>query len=289
MDRQSFLRIAGAGLATTAITSTGLLANASQPAARLSLQLYTVRDAIEKDLEGTIKKVADIGFKYVETAFWPKGVSLERAAAVIRKSGLKVSSCHVELPLGDNRTAFSQTAQAFECQKLIWHGWPEDKRYATFDGTRELINIYNDTAVYAKSLGLEFGLHNHWWEFRNRVADKPVYEWLLAQTDPSIFFEVDTYWVKVAGLSPVDVLQKVGSRARLLHIKDGPAIYHDKLVEDNPDPMTAVGKGTQDIPAIVGAATHADFLVVEMDKVAGNVFTLLQESYDYLHHAFGLR
>jgi sugar phosphate isomerase/epimerase len=288
MDRQSFLRMAGAGMASAAI-SHDLLARSIQPPARLSIQLYTVRDDIEKDLEGTIGKIAERGFKYVETAFWPKDVSHERAASVIKKAGLKVSSCHVELPLGDHRITFSQTAKVFGCNRVIWHGWPEDKRYGTFEGTKELIGIYNETAAYAKSLGLEFGLHNHWWEFRNRVADKPVYEWLLALTDPSIFFEIDTYWVKVAGVRPSDVIKKVGSRAKFLHIKDGPAMYHDNLAEDNPDPMTAVGKGTQDIPAIVAAATHADFLVVEMDKVQGNVFALLKESYDYLHHTFGLR
>ena len=288
MNRQSFLRIAGTGVAGIAISPADVLVNAIRPAAGLSLQLYTVRDHIEKDLEGTLSRVAEIGFKYVETAFWPKDVSLERAASAIKKVGLKVSSCHVELPLGNYRNAFSQTANVFACKRVIWHGWPEDKRYGTFEGTKELIGIYNEAAAYAKSLGLEFGLHNHWWEFRNRVADKPVYEWLLAQTDPTIFFEIDTYWVKVAGFSPSEVIKKVGSRAKLLHIKDGPAVYHDNLAEDNPDPMTAVGKGTQDIPSIVAAATHADFLVVEMDKVQGNVFTLLKESYDYLHHTFGL-
>jgi sugar phosphate isomerase/epimerase len=285
MDRQTFLRLASTGVIGATLPGE-LLANFARPRAKLAIQLYTVRDAIKGDLEGTLERIADIGFKYVETAFWPKEISLKKAAAAIQGVGLKVSSCHVELPLGDHKDALTEAAAAFGCKNMIWHGWPEDKRYSTLEGTRELIDIYNKTAAYAKSLNLEFGLHNHWWEYRNVVGGKPVHEWLLKETDPSIFFEIDTYWVKVAGFTPAEVVKKFGNRARFLHMKDGPAQWNDKLGQDDPDPMTAVGKGTQDIPAIIHAAQYAEFLVVEMDKTATDVFTAVKDSYDYLHQRF---
>jgi len=150
-------------------------------------------------------------------------------------------------------------------------------------GTKELVGIYNEASKYAKENGLEFGLHNHWWEYRNKVGGKYVYEVLLEELDKDIFFEVDTYWVKVAGQDPAAIVKKLGKRARFLHIKDGPAIYRDNLAEDNPDPMTAVGKGTQNFPAIVKAANgNTEWMVVEMDKTATDVFAALKESYDYL-------
>jgi sugar phosphate isomerase/epimerase len=289
MNRQNFLRMAGAGLMGAMIIPDDLIAGVSRAdRRRLALQLYTVRNEIKNDLEGTLKRVADIGFEYVETAFWPKDVSLDKAAVALQKAGLKVCSCHVELPLGDNKQAFIATSKAFGAKRMIWHGWPEDKRYSSLEGTRELIRIYNESAAFAKANGLEFGLHNHWWEYRNIVGGKHVYEWLLAETDPSIFFEIDTYWVKVAGFTPAEVVQKFGKRARFLHIKDGPAVWNENLVKDEPDPMTAVGKGTQDMPAIINAAHSADFLVVEMDRTAGDVFTAVKESYDYLHDKFSL-
>lgn len=71
-------------------------------------------------------------------------------------------------------------------------------------------------------------------------------------------------------------------------MKDGPAIWSDKLGHDDPDPMTALGKGTQNVPAIVHAAQYAAFLVVEMDKTEGDVFTAIKESYTYLHDKFQL-
>ena len=166
---------------------------------------------------------------------------------------------------------------------MIWHGWPEDPRYGTLEGTKALAAIYNQCNRFAKDNGLRFGLHNHWWEYRNRVGGRYVFEVLLEEIDPDIFFEVDTYWVKVAGHDPAAIVRRLGARAQLLHIKDGPARYNDTLAIDNPDPMTAVGKGTQNFPAIVRASNgHADWLVVEMDRTATDVFDALRESVDYL-------
>jgi sugar phosphate isomerase/epimerase len=251
--------------------------------ANLSVQLYTVREQFKTDIPGTLKKVRDIGFMHVETAFWPDGVSLRQAAKYIRDAGLTVSSSHIEIPIGEKKQVMLDTAKAYDCKKMIWHGWPEDKRYSSLDGTMELVRIYNESAKYAKENGLSFGLHNHWWEYRNKVGGRYVYEVLLENIDPDIFFEIDTYWVKVAGHDPAAIVKKMGSRAQFLHIKDGPAKWNENLALDNPDPMTAVGKGTQDFPSIVKAADgNTEWMVVEMDKTSGDVFETLKESYDYL-------
>lgn len=251
--------------------------------AKLGLQLYTVRDAIKTDMVGTLRRVAAMGFDGVETAFWPDGVSLAQASGALRDAGLPVSSCHIELPIGDKRQVMLDTAKAFAATRMIWHGWPEDPRYSSLDGTKALAAIYNQSNRFAKDNGLQFGLHNHWWEYRNKVGGKYVFEVLLEEIDPDIFFEVDTYWVKVAGHDPAAIVARLGARAQLLHIKDGPAQFHPNLAADNPDPMTAVGQGTQNFPAIVRAAnSHTEWMVVEMDKTAGDVFTALQQSVDYL-------
>jgi len=251
--------------------------------AKLSVQLYTVRDAFVKDIPGTLKKIADMGFKYVETAFWPEGISIEKASQYINDAGLLVSSSHIEIPIGAQKQIMLDTANAFGTTKMIWHGWPEDKRYSSLAGTKELIAIYNEASKFATGNGLQFGLHNHWWEYRNKVGGKLVYEILLEELDPAIFLEMDTYWVKVAGHNPASIITKLGKRAKFLHIKDGPALYNDQLAIDNPDPMTPVGKGTQNFPAIIKAANgNPEFLVIEMDKTAIDVFVALKESFDYM-------
>jgi sugar phosphate isomerase/epimerase len=283
--RRGFLEISGLGTlgAILPLHSLSVSGPDEWHPANLSVQLYTVRDQISKDISGTLKRVYDIGFRNVETAFWPEGISVQQAAKYIKDSGLSVSSAHIEIPLGDHKQAMLDAAAAYNCKKMIWHGWPEDKRYSSLEGTMELVSVYNEAAKFAKLNGLQFGLHNHWWEYRNKVGGRFVYEVLLEHVDKDIFFEVDTYWVKVAGQDPAAIVKRMGSRAKLLHIKDGPAVWNDSLPKDNPEPMTAVGKGTQNFPAIVKAADgNTEWMVVEMDKTATDVFVALKDSYDYL-------
>jgi sugar phosphate isomerase/epimerase len=282
IHRRDFLQLSGIGLLGAMIPGE-LLSIAGPAKAKLSMQLYTVRDAIAKDPEGALKRVAGIGFKWVETAFWPANINLLQAAKYIKDAGLSVSSSHIELPVGEKKKVMLDTAKAYNSKKMIWHGWPEDKRYSSLEGTKQLASIYNESYKFAKDNGLEFGLHNHWWEYRNKVGGKFVYEVLLEEVNPDIFFEVDTYWVKVAGQDPAAIVAKLGKRAKLLHIKDGPARWNDQLPKDIVEPMTPVGKGTQNFPAIVKAANgNTEWMVVEMDKVKGDVFEALKESYDYL-------
>jgi sugar phosphate isomerase/epimerase len=285
LSRRDFLQAGGMGLlgATLILPAWASVEPIKWRPAKLSVQLYTVRNQMSTDIPGTLKRIAGIGFKSVETAFWPDGITVQKAGQYIKEAGLSVSSAHIEIPAGDKKQAMLDTAAAYGCTKMIWHGWPEDKRYSTLEGTMELVSIYNEAGKFAKANGLQFGVHNHWWEYRNKVGGRFVYEVLLENLDQDIFFEVDTYWVKVAGQDPAAIVKRLGSRAPLLHIKDGPAIWNDSLPKDNPDPMTAVGKGTQNFPAIVTAAGgNTEWMVVEMDRTATDVFEALKESYDYL-------
>jgi sugar phosphate isomerase/epimerase len=286
MKRKKFLQLGSLGALSTALTPSllsGFPTQSNDDPANIAVQLYSVRKEIEKDIKATLKRIADIGFDYVETAFWPEGIPLADAARYLKDANLAVCSAHIEIPEGDQKAIMIETAKAFDCKKMIWHGWPEDIRYASAEGVKQLAAIYNKAHEFAKANGLSFGLHNHWWEFRNKIGDKFVYEILLQLLHPDIFFEIDTYWVKVAGHDPAVIIKKFGKRAPLLHIKDGPARWNESLADDNPDAMVAVGKGTQDFPSIVKAAAgNTDWMIVEVDKTEGDVFEALQDSYNYL-------
>jgi len=284
LPRRTFLQLAGATALVAPFTS-NIFAHNTMNMPSIALQLYTVREELEKDIPGTLKKLADIGIKNVEAAFWPKNITVEQAAKYLKDAELTVVASHVDIPVGDKKDAVLKTAEALNTKRIIWHGWPEDKRYSSLDGTKELIDIYNQAAEVAKANGLQFGLHNHWWEFRNKVGGRFVYEWLLKGVNDNVFFELDTYWIKVAGHDPADIINHYGNRAKMLHMKDGPAVFSQKLVEDKPDPMVALGKGTQNIPAIARAAQASiDWMVIEMDVVApdADVFAIIKDSRDYL-------
>lgn len=283
MPRRNFIKLGSAASVAAALLPHAGFAAASKPLPKIALQLYTVRDALEKDLPGTLQRLSALGIKHVETAFWPKSITVKQAARALQDAGLSVCSCHTDIPTADNKAALLEAAEAYNCKHFIWHGWPEDKRYSTLEGTKELISLYNSAAVLAKDNGLSFGLHNHWWEYRNKVGGRFVYEWLLEGVDKDIFFEIDTYWVKVADHNPADIIKHFGSRAKFLHMKDGPARWTDSLPVDKPEPMVALGKGTQNIEAIAAAARdNIEWMVIEMDVVATDVFEAVKESYNYL-------
>jgi len=286
IPRREFLNITGLSIIGASIVpkvfSEFKNSSLNEPA-KIGLQLYTVRNQIKNNIADTLRKIADIGFEAVETAFWPENISVKEAGKYLKDAGLTVSSAHVELPIGDKKSAMLEIAETFSCTKMIWHGWPEDKRYSTLEGTKELVDIYNEANHFAKSNGLQFGLHNHWWEYRNKVNGRYVYQVLLDSIEPDIFFEIDTYWVKVAGHDPAKIVGEFGKRAPLLHIKDGPARWSDSLPKDNPEPMVAVGKGSQNFPAIVKAANgNTEWMIVEMDVTATDVFDAIKDSYNYL-------
>ncbi len=284
LPRRDFLKLSSAGALGITMGSSMILSGDAKPAAAsIALQLYTVRREIESDLKGTLQKVADIGFKSVETAFWPDHISLKQGAQALSNAGLKVCSIHCELPIGPEKSRWLEMAEVYDCNTLIWHGWPEDSRYQSIDGIKTLADIYNESYEFAQSQGLSFGLHNHWWEFRNQVDGRYPLEILLEYLHPDVFFEIDTYWVKVAGYDPAEIVGQLGTRAPFLHIKDGPARYTESLGKDEPEPMVAVGQGTQDFKKIVKAAQgQTRWMVIEMDVTATDVFKALGESYQYL-------
>jgi sugar phosphate isomerase/epimerase len=221
--------------------------------------------------------VAEIGYQGVETAFFDPRVSPADTVRLLGELGLTVFATHAPLPLGGGQEEALRLADVLGCRRVIWHGWPEDPRYGSLDGVRALADEYNRAAAVAAAHGLQLGLHNHWWEMRRTEGTLP-YQVLLAELDPSIFFELDAYWAQVAGLEPTAVLAELGPRAPLVHIKDGAA------TAAQPKPMAALGDGAVDIPAIVRAAAHAEWLVVELDEVAGDMDTAVERSFRYLSH-----
>ena len=276
-SRRDFLKLAGVGTATLGATGACRTATPDQTdLAEIALQLYSVRTFMEGDTQGTLGRVAGIGYRNVETAFWPEGVSHMAAAQLLRDTGLKVIAAHVELPFGEERDIMLRAAEAYDCTRMVWHGWPEDERYGTLDGTLQLAELYHDAQEFAAGQGLELHLHNHWWEFEPLADGQLPYYVLLEQLAPEIQFELDTWWIKVAGQDPAQVVGTFGNRAPLLHIKDATVI-------SNEGPMVAAGQGMQDFEAVAVAGTgHTKYMIVELDSCETDMFDAVTDSYRYL-------
>jgi sugar phosphate isomerase/epimerase len=238
---------------------------------RIALQLYTVRELANKDYEDVVRKVAAMGYPGVETAGFP-GTTAEAAARLFNELGLTVTSAHVPLPLGDNKQMVLETMEALGKPALVCTEIrPTDVE--TMETIRNICDRLNQGYEVAKANGLAFGIHNHWWEF-GELDGRLIHHIMLDQLAPEIFFELDTYWIKVAGRDPAAIVESLGARVPMLHIKDGPATREE--------PMTAVGDGVMNIPAILQAAIPDAWQIVEMDRCATDVLEATRKSYTYL-------
>lgn len=239
--------------------------------APIAIQLYTVRDQLAKGFEPVIRQIAEIGYAGIETAGFP-GTTPAAAAKLFQSLGLKVSSAHTALPLGDNKNKVLDDAKTLGIQRIVSGKGPDD--FKTLDLVKKTCALFNQAAQVAKENGLTFSIHNHWWEFQ-LLDGQPVYRHMLAHLDPGVLFELDVYWIQTGGCNPAEVVKEIGKRAPLLHIKDGPCVQGQ--------PMTAVGDGQVDMPAIVKAgAGTAEWLIVELDACATDMLTAVKKSHDYL-------
>jgi sugar phosphate isomerase/epimerase len=238
----------------------------------IAVQLYTLRDMLTQDYEGTVRKVADLGYIGVETANLFGG-SPASAAKLFRELGLTVTSAHSGLPLGDKKQEVLDTLAALDCKRLILPGAPEEM-YQSREGIQRLCDSLNEAAMVGKANGFQVGYHNHVLEYQ-LLQDRLRADLMLELLDPEVFFEVDVYWVKTAGYDPVQVVHRLGSRAPFLHIKDGPCQLEE--------PMKALGEGVMDLPGIVAAgAGSTEWLVVELDECATDMLEAVRKSYRYL-------
>ena len=139
---------------------------------------------------------------------------------------------------------------------------------------KALAETFNQAAAVAAENGMKFSIHNH--EFEYAIVDGvPAIYTLKEYLDPTVYFQVDTYWVQVAGQDPLTVVADYGERAPLLHIKDGPATKDAD--------MTALGEGVIDVPGIIKAGEpHTEWLIVELDRCATDMLEALEKSYQYL-------
>jgi sugar phosphate isomerase/epimerase len=227
---------------------------------------------LAEDFAGVMQKVADAGYVGVEPALGVLGTTPDEAAWLFRELELEVPSTHAPLPLGENQARVLDFAATVGCPRIISGKGPDD--FKTLDLIKQSCDQFNQAQAVAAENGLTFGIHNHWWEFE-QVEGRYVYQVMLEHLDPAIFFQIDTYWVQTAGPDPAQVVQELGPRAPLLHIKDGPAVKGQ--------PHVAVGDGVLDFHSIVRAGGDAlEWLVVELDDCATDMVEAVVKSCRYL-------
>ncbi len=242
MDRRSFVAMMG---------STALAGKAGIPLPRrrlqpVGLQLYTVRELMKVDFEGTLEKVAQVGYREVEFAGY-YGRSPEDVRSILLKNRLSAPAAHipVETLSGDWELALEQAA-AIGHEYLVVPSIPKALRQ-TLDDWGRLVEQFNRAAVVAQARGIRFAYHNHDYEFEP-IDNVIPYDFLLGGTDPAlVLFEMDLFWIRKAGHDPFAYFSRYPGRFPMVHVKD----------MDEFGTMVDVGKGRIDWKAIIARRGEA--------------------------------
>ena len=243
----------------------------------MTVQLYSVREQLEADYEGTIRAIAEMGFGNVEPAGFPGSTAAE-AAKLFESLGLQSPSCHGALPVGDDKNRVIEEAQMLGHRYIITGGPPGFMdAYENTDTVKAMIDHYCEGAAVAPEHGLLVGYHNHDRDLQD-VDCKPGYHYFLENTPDTVLYEADLYWVARAGLDPAAFVQEIGARGKVLHYKDG-----DYSGEDNV--FLPAGAGNVDLLAASKVAEHVEYAAVELDSYDGDMMQAIQESYTYLTSA----
>ncbi|MGA2986966.1 MAG: sugar phosphate isomerase/epimerase [Terriglobia bacterium] len=286
INRRRFLQ--GAGLGFAAFAASGnrkVLANPyGMP---IGLQLYTVRDHMEKDLAGTLKKVAEIGYREVELGgfnyYGQKPADLRR---MLDDHGLKTVSAHyTESQLKSNLE--KHIAEAKVCGiTYIGLASLDDSDRKSLDVIKRAAEWFNQVGETVRVAGCRFFYHGHNFDYAT-VDGAVVYDELIRRTEPrAVNFEMDCFWCVRAGKDPVDYFQRFPGRFPQLHIKDLKPGYPPTTGEDSrPGAFTEVGQGVIDWKKIFKAAPGGGMkhFYVEQDECDRDTLESARISYDYLH------
>jgi sugar phosphate isomerase/epimerase len=244
----------------------------SEVTARISVQLYSLREEAKKGFAPVLERLGRIGYAGVEAAGL-NDLSPQEFTRCVADAGMVVSSGHCGLVKPNQAAELLDTQEAIGVKQLVVAFLPPE-RFVDQAGVSKAADHLNTFNEAVRARGMTLGYHNHWWEFSNKIGHETAHAMLFRLLEPTIFAEIDTYWAKVGGADPAQVVKDFGTRAPLLHIKDGPA-------DDTEAAMTAVGRGAVNVKAIA-AASRATWHIVELDRCATDMFEAVAQSYTYL-------
>ncbi|MBT2597558.1 sugar phosphate isomerase/epimerase [Arthrobacter sp. ISL-72] len=236
-----------------------------------SLQLYTLRNAIQEDLPGTIGKVAEIGFTQVEPYNFV--ATAKELGAALKENGLTAPSGHAPLLSQDQDEIFA-AAKELGITTVIDPYLPAE-HWQDAKTIQDTAAKLNEAAKKGAEYGIRVGYHNHAWELESTIEGRTALEYFADLLDPELVLEVDTYWVAVGGQDPVDILTKLGDRVKLIHIKDGPLNTDTKAQQP-------AGQGKVPVLDVIAAAKSLEVGVVEFDDYSGDIFEGIAESLTFL-------
>ncbi len=289
MKRRNFLRTSTA--ATLAFGSArSLIAAESKNTYQknIGIQLYTLRAELATDAPGTLKQVAEAGYKQVELYGFPDADVMIAGA---KNVGLAIHSAHFQWnsvvnPKDKEMSEFSKILEKAHDRSLSHLVIPylTDADRKTLDRYKQIAENANRAAAMAKKASIRLSYHNHSFEFQPIEGGTTGYDVFTSEFSPDMGFEIDVFWVKVAGVDPVELIKKLGRRVTQLHLKD----LKDSIALPNygslpDDAYQELGDGIIPMVPILSAAEAAgvEHCHVEQDH-SPNALASIRQSIEYL-------
>lgn len=301
-SRRDFIRLGAAGAAgAVLLTQFGCKPSGSNSEKAdasdlksfgLGLQLYTIRDAMAADVPGSLKKVSDLGYQHVELASYADGKFYGYDPLEFRKIvedlGMKIYSSHTQVEAQgitlENATKMAEDHAKVGVKYCI-QPWIVEEARTTIASYQKMAADWNQVGEIMKSHGIQFGYHNHNFEFDTVEGKIPYYDVLMAELDPALVtMEIDLFWVSKAGQNPVEMFNKYPGRFQLFHMKDM-FTKEEPFYHTNTKDFAPVGEGQIDFKAILAAKDMAGmkYLIVEQDNTLdGKPFEAIQKSMSNL-------
>ena len=237
-SRREFLRLSATGALGAMVISKSNWKTIGKPVSELTipdlkssgvgLQLYTIRDAMGKDVPGSLKLVSDTGFKYLEMASYNDGKFYGYLPGEFKKMvndlGMEILSSHAGIkPTGISSDEAKKMADdhAKVGAKYCMQPWIEEADRKSISGFQKMVAEWNKVGKIMKENGVQFGYHNHNFEFGPVEGKIPYFDVFLPEMDKEYMtLELDLFWVTKAGINPVELFKKYPGRFQLFHMKD---------------------------------------------------------------------
>ena len=294
-NRRDFLKISAASALGVVVLSPMACTSPAKGPDRKSfgvgLQLYTVRDAMAADPIETLQKLSDMGYKNMELANYSDGKFYGYAPAEFKKivndMGMEIISSHAAVESAgitiENATKMAD-AHAELGAKYCVQPWvnDEDRNIETY---KRMIGDWNKVGEIMKNVGIQFGYHNHNFEFANLDGIIPYYDIFMPEMDADLItMELDVYWATKAGQDPVEMFNKYPGRFQLLHFKDT-SESSEPFYDVSKMNITSVGSGIIDFKGIYAARETAGmkyFFVEDDTQGGGKPFEAVETSINNL-------
>ena len=236
----------------------------------LSVQLYTVREALAQDFEGTLGQLAAFGFTQVEPfALLNFADELRNGLA---RNDLSAPTTHMHL-LGEDQDAVFALAAELGIETVI-EPYVDPARWESEADISEVATELNAAASKAADYGLRVGYHNHHFELESKISGVHGLEVLADRLDPEVVLEVDTYWAYAGGADVPALITRLGDRVVALHLKDG-----DGSLDTTK--QVPLGSGVLPVWDIIAAAPDA-LRVVELDDSETDLLEAVREGREFL-------